>query len=106
SWEQGADLTKWFEEFDHPLYRQQGRLAQSVGGHGGMDFLMMWRIIYCLHHGEPLDQDVYDAAAWSSVFPLSEWSVKNRSQSVDFPDFTRGKWKDRSPLPVFDPAKG
>ena len=104
SWEQGEGLESYFEEFDHPLFRNQGQLAQAVGGHGGMDFLMMWRIIYCLHHGEPLDQDVYDAAAWSAVFPLSEWSVNNRGQSVDFPDFTRGKWKDRDPLPVFDPT--
>lgn len=106
SWEQGEKLKSWYDEYDHPLYRQQGSLAQSVGGHGGMDFLMMWRVIYCLHHGEPLDQDVYDAAAWSAIFPLSEWSVKNRSQSIDIPDFTRGKWGDRDPLPVFDPAKG
>lgn len=105
-WTEGGDLKSWFDEYDHPLYRQQGSLAQSVGGHGGMDFLMMWRIIYCLHHGEPIDQDVYDAAAWSAVFPLSGWSVANRGQSVDFPDFTRGDWKNRAPLPVFDPAKG
>lgn len=105
SWSQGDDLKPWYDQYDHPLYRQQGSLAQSVGGHGGMDFLMMWRIIYCLHHGLPLDQDVYDAAAWSAVTPLSEWSVANRSQSADFPDFTRGHWQDREPLPVFDPSK-
>jgi hypothetical protein len=65
-----------------------------------MDFIMNWRIIYCLRNGEPLDQDVYDAAAWSAITPLSEWSVAHRSQSVDVPDFTRGVWKTAKPLGI------
>ena len=76
------------------------QLLQEAGGHGGMDFLMMWRMIYCLRNGEPLDQDVYDAASWSVVSPLSEKSVGNRSLPVDFPDYTRGKWKSMPPLGV------
>ena len=73
-------------------------MAKQIGGHGGMDFLMQWRIIDCLRNGLPLDQDVYDAALWSSVFPLSEWSVNNRSKSIDIPDFTGGSWKTNKPL--------
>ncbi|ARU40853.1 alpha-N-acetylgalactosaminidase [Armatimonadetes bacterium Uphvl-Ar1] len=102
-WEQGGELDKVYTEFDHPLFRKQGELAVKMGGHGGMDFLMLWRIVYCLRNGEPLDQDVYDAAAWSVVTPLSEWSVKNRGASVDFPDFTRGEWKTMKPLGIVDP---
>ncbi len=71
--------------------------AKKVGGHGSMDFIMDWRLIDCLRNGLPLAQDVYDAATWSSVFPLSEWSVNNRSNSVDVPDFTRGAWKKNQP---------
>ena len=77
-----------------------GELAAKHGGHGGMDWLMLWRMVYCLRNGEPLDQDVYDAAAWSAIGPLSEKSVASRSQSVDVPDFTRGRWKTRQPLGI------
>jgi hypothetical protein len=102
SYEQGDDLKKWYDEYEHPLWRKQGELAQKMGGHGGGDFLMIWRIIYCLRNGEPLDQDVYDAAAWSCIFPLSEYSVANRGASVDIPDFTRGKWKTMKPLGIVE----
>ncbi|MGA2259343.1 MAG: hypothetical protein ABSG53_32110, partial [Thermoguttaceae bacterium] len=80
--------------------KKMGELAKKGGGHGGMDWLMAWRMIDCLHHGEPLDQSVYDAAAWSSIGPLSEKSIATRSQSVDVPDFTRGSWKSIKPLGI------
>ncbi|MEX0882535.1 MAG: acetylgalactosaminidase, partial [Cyclobacteriaceae bacterium] len=54
---------------------------------------MDWRLIDCLRNGLPLEMDVYDAALWSSITPLTEWSVANRSNSVDVPDFTAGAWK-------------
>ncbi len=72
-------------------------MAKKVGGHGGMDFIMDWRLIDCLRNGLPLDQNVYDGALWSSIAPLSEWSVANRSQSIDVPDFTCGSWKTNVP---------
>lgn len=100
SWTQGADLAELRKEFDHPLWNKVASDPANKGGHGGMDFIMLWRIIYCLRNGLPLDQDVYDAAAWSAVSPLSEWSVANRGASVDFPDFTRGKWKTMRPLGI------
>jgi hypothetical protein len=65
-----------------------------------MDFVMLWRAMWCLQHGEAMDQDVYDAAAWSSVMPLSCASVKDRGNAKDFPDFTRGAWKDTPPLAI------
>ena len=66
--------------------------AREVGGHGGMDFIMDYRLVYCLRHGLPLDQDVYDAAEWSSLAELTEASVRNGSMPVAMPDFTRGDW--------------
>jgi hypothetical protein len=62
-----------------------------------MDFIMDWRLIDCLRNGLPLDQDVYDAAAWSCIVPLSDQSAKARAKSVDIPDFTRGAWKTNKP---------
>lgn len=94
------DMKPFYEKYDHPLWIRLSKEAEENGGHGGMDFIMMWRIIYCLRNGEPLDQDVYDAAAWSAVTPLSEASVANRSNSQDFPDFTRNRWKTRAPLSI------
>lgn len=97
-WTEGRDLEPFFAKYEHPLWRQIGDEARKAGGHGGMDFVMLWRIVYCLRNGLPLDQDVYDAAAWSVVGPLSEYSVARRGRSVDIPDFTRGAWERRKPL--------
>ena len=69
-----------------------GEIARKRGGHGGMDFLMNWRLIQCFHEGIPPDMDVYDAAAWSAPGPLSEQSVAKGSAPIRFPDFTRGRW--------------
>ena len=68
--------------------------AKKVGGHGGMDFLMDYRLIYCLRHGLPLDIDVYDMAEWCCLGPLSRLSIENGSQPVKVPDFTRGAWHE------------
>ena len=94
------DLEPYRAEFEHPLWKRVGEEAVRSGGHGGMDFVMMWRIVYCLRNGLPMDQDVYDAAAWSAIAPLSERSVANRLLPVDVPDFTRGAWREREPLGV------
>ena len=60
----------------------------------------LYRLIQALRTGTPTDQNVYDAASWSVPFPLSEQSVANNSRPVDFPDFTRGKWKTNPPLEI------
>jgi len=78
--------------YEHPLAREIGEKARQVGGHGGMDFIMDYRLIYCLRNGLPLDQDVYDAAEWSSLVELTETSVKHNGMPVRIPDFTRGAW--------------
>jgi hypothetical protein len=98
SWMQGASLAEWYEKYEHPLYTRMGEESRRNGGHGGMDFLMLWRIVYCLRNAIPLDQDVYDGVAWSVVTPLSAMSVANRGRSMDFPDFTRGQWSTRKSM--------
>jgi predicted dehydrogenase len=86
-------------EFEHPLWKELEARAKGAG-HGGMDFVMNYRLIQCLLNGEQPDMDVYDAAALSAVIELSERSIANRSKSVDFPDFTRGKWRSRPPFGI------
>ncbi len=97
-WE--TDLTPYHDKYGHPLWKKLSEEAQKSGGHGGMDFVMNWRLIQCLREGLPLDMTVYDAAAWSSVFPLSIASVANGSAPMSVPDFTRGQWKNQSPLGI------
>ena len=80
-------------DFRHPLCKQVGEIAKKVGGHGGVDFLMDLRWAYCLQQGLPLDMDVYDLASWCSICELTERSARNRSRTMDIPDFTRGVWK-------------
>jgi len=77
-----------------------GDIAEKIGGHGGMDFMMDWRLIDCLRNGLPLDQDVYDAALWSSIGPLSDWSVSNHSQPIEVPDFTCGSYDKNIPVDI------
>lgn len=96
-----AEVMKELEEKYTPeLVKHIGEMAKKVGGHGGMDFMMDWRLIDCLRNGLPLDQDVYDAALWSSISPLSEWSVANRSNSILVPDFTCGSYKTNTPVDI------
>ncbi len=80
------------EAYKHPIHREIEEKAKQVGGHGGMDFVMDYRLIYCLQNGLPLDQDVYDAAEWSCIGELSATSAKHNSMPVAVPDFTRGEW--------------
>lgn len=81
--------------YEHPITKEIGEIARKVGGHGGMDFIMDYRLIYCLRNGLPLDMNVYDGAEWCSIIPLSEFSVLHGGKAVAIPDFTRGAWKSR-----------
>jgi predicted dehydrogenase len=92
-------LAAYREEFEHPLYKAMAERAQGAG-HGGMDFIEDFRLIQCLRTGTATDWDVYDAAAWSAVSALSEKSIAGGSAPMEFPDFTRGRWKDRPPLGI------
>jgi hypothetical protein len=96
---QWETIEKYLEEFDHPLWKTQAERAKGAG-HGGMDYIEDYRLIECLLKGLPTDMDVYDAADWSVVSELTERSVADRSKPVDFPDFTRGRWKTREPLGI------
>ena len=80
------------KKYQHPIQREIAEKAKKVGGHGGMDFIMDYRLIYCLQNGLPLDMDVYDLAEWSAIGELTRLSLENNSAPVAFPDFTRGAW--------------
>jgi len=97
-WIKKEELEDLYKKYSPPVVNHIGTIAKEVGGHGGMDFIMDWRLIDCLRNGLPLDQDVYDAAAWSSLVPLSERSVSKKSKTVDIPDFTRGSWTTNKPV--------
>ena len=80
-------------KYKHPIQVETEEMARKVGGHGGMDYIMDYRLVYCLLNGLPLDQDVYDAAEWSCLGELSRISIANGNAPVEVPDFTRGAWK-------------
>jgi predicted dehydrogenase len=80
------------QKYKHPIAVSIEEKAKQVGGHGGMDFIMDYRLIYCLQKGLPLDMDVYDLAEWCCLVPLTEISLDNNSMPVKIPDFTRGAW--------------
>jgi hypothetical protein len=89
---QSIDSAK--EQYEHYLWKEQGELASTVGGHGGMDFIMNHRFIQLYRNGLAPEIDVYDAAAWSAPGPLSEISVAMGNMPLPFPDFTRSNWKE------------
>jgi len=99
-WLSEDEMKKVEEQYQPAIVRKVGELAKKIGGHGGMDFLMDWRTIDCLRNGLPVDMDVYDAAAWSAVAPLSEKSIAKRSSSIDIPDFTSNSWKTNKPVDI------
>jgi hypothetical protein len=92
--EEWGTLDAW-KQYQHPLWKREGEIAKKVGGHGGMDFIMLYRLLECVQKGLPPDIDVYDTATWSAVAPLSVTSVSRGSAPVEFPDFTQGKWRQR-----------
>lgn len=98
SWIRQDEMKQYEDKYTPEIVKRIGDMAKQIGGHGGMDFMMDWRLIDCLRNGLPLDQDVYDAALWSVVIPLSKKSVSKKSRSVDVPDFTRGAWKTNKPI--------
>ncbi|MFT5999036.1 MAG: putative dehydrogenase [Neolewinella sp.] len=89
-------MDDWLKEYDHPLWKKHGEYA-SGAGHGGIDFFVMNAFIESVKNGVAPPLDVYDAAAWSAVTPLSEASIANNGEPQDFPDFTRGTWIKRKP---------
>ena len=87
-----ATKTELMNKYQHPIQKEIAEKAKKVGGHGGMDFIMDYRLIYCLRNGLPLDMDVYDLAEWSTMGELTRLSLEHQSAPVAMPDFTRGAW--------------
>ncbi len=100
-WVEEEVYREYREKYEHPIWKNMRVEIEKHGGHGGMDFVLVYRIIDNLNKGLPLDQDVYDAAAWSVITPLSEISVELEGTPVKFPDFSRGKWQEPRELQVF-----
>ncbi|MEP2935010.1 MAG: Gfo/Idh/MocA family oxidoreductase [Gilvibacter sp.] len=90
------DAKEWLEKYDHPLWKKYEDKATG-SGHGGMDFFVLNAFVEAAKRNIAPPLDVYDAAAWSAITPLSEASIENNGESMDFPDFTRGNWIKRSP---------
>jgi predicted dehydrogenase len=90
-------VENYIREFDHPYWSKYESVANS-SGHGGMDYFIIREFVDCVIHKKPLTMDIYDAAMWSVLSPLSERSIALRSKPVLIPDFTRGKWKQRKPV--------
>ena len=96
--EEFSSLDPYKAKYEHPLWTRMGEIAKDLGGHGGMDFIMAYRLIECMKTGAAPDIDVYDAAAWSAAGPLSDASVAAGGAPQKFPDFTGGKWRSRQPV--------
>ena len=103
-WLSDADYEKMRKRYRHPIWDRLKSEIEKNGGHGGMDFVMMYRIIDCFNKGLPQDMDVYDGAAWSVITPLSAHSIELGNVPVKFPDFTRGKWKEKRILGMMEKA--
>ena len=91
AWE---DAKSYLEKYDHPLWKRWGKDTEGAG-HGGMDFFVLHAFIESIKRKTPTPMDVYDAAAWSAITPLSEASIELGNQTVEFPDFTSGQWMYR-----------
>lgn len=87
-----ADAAALEAKYTSPIVKKYGEEAKEVGGHGGMDFIMDSRFVYCLQNGLPLDMDVYDLAEWCCLAELGAISMDNGCLPVEVPDFTRGNW--------------
>ena len=95
-WLDDKNYKEYREKYDHPLWQKlRTQISDNAVGHGGMDFVMIYRLIRCLNEGKALDINVYDSVLWSAVTPLSELSVAQGSAPIKIPDFTGGTWKTK-----------
>lgn len=94
---QWDDQKAWLDKYDHPLWARWSKETEGAG-HGGMDFFVIHAFVEAIKRRQPTPMDVYDAAAWSAITPLSEQSIELGHQTVEFPDFTSGQWMYRKPV--------
>jgi predicted dehydrogenase len=94
-----GSVADYRQKYEHPLWSKMAPVAEKFG-HGGSDYITLYQFIRAVRERAHPLQDVYDAATWSAIIPLSESSVARGSAPIDFPDFTRGKWKSRPPVPI------
>jgi hypothetical protein len=92
---------EWLDKYDHPLWKRHAGKAENAG-HGGMDFFVIHAFIEAFKAGAPMPIDIFDAIAWSAITPLSEQSIREGNRTLDFPDFTAGKWATRAPVFALD----
>jgi hypothetical protein len=95
------DAESYFQQYEHPLWKKLGPQA-TRHGHGGADYMELYQFVKAVRNRTQTPIDVYDTAAWSAIFPLSIQSVAADSAPVEFPDFTRGKWRTRPPADPSD----
>jgi DNA helicase HerA-like ATPase len=88
---------EWFDKYDHPLWLRWSKETEGAG-HGGMDFFVIHSFVESIKRKQPTPMDVYDAASWSAITPLSEISVEKGNETIEFPDFTGGRWMYRKPV--------
>lgn len=94
---QWDEAKTWLEKYDHPLWAKWSKEAQG-SGHGGMDFYVIHSFVESIKRNTATAMDVYDAAAWSAITPLSEMSIEKGNETIEFPDFTGGQWMYRKPV--------
>ncbi len=94
------------QKYNHPIWHKLKKEIEIFGGHGGMDFVMLYRLIDCLNQGSPLDMTVYDAADWSVIVPLTKLSTEMGGYPLPFPDFSRGGWSEKRPLGIMIDFEG
>ena len=98
-WIKDEGIKRLYEKYDHPLYKRLNNKTKD-SGHGGMDGIMMYRIVECLQNGTPLDQNLYEGCAWSALIELTSNSVNNNGEPQEFPDFTKGNWVNTKPFDI------
>ena len=96
AWE---DTAGYFEQYEHPLWKRLSKTA-AASGHGGSDYITLHEFVRAVRNKTQTPIDVYDTSTWSAIVPLTKQSVASRSAPVDFPDFTRGKWRTAKPVIV------
>jgi predicted dehydrogenase len=94
---QWDEAKEWLDKYDHPLWQKYAKDANGAG-HGGMDFFVVHSFIESCKRKVATQMDVYDAATWSAITPLSEQSIDLGNETVEFPDFTGGQWMYRKPV--------